>query len=266
MTSADAMPRILAVPRAAAQVTMAVLVTGATITAFVLSYRGLHDWFASHGYPAGWAWTVPLIVDAFIAVGELRLFTAAIDGAHWRVRLWAWIITLAGLALSVGGNIGHAQTTDWLTRLGWAWPPLAAAAMLGVGLGSLKQAAASSRGAQPQRPPRPRPRWLTWPAGWWPRHAPEPVSPGEQAVPETSFGFIPDPAAEQPERSNGHSVKLNAVRTTATPEQIAAARAEIFRLDGKVTARQIARDHLASDTSPLGDRRLAGRLIKEHQN
>jgi hypothetical protein len=308
------MPKILAAPRAAAQLVMAGLVTAATVTAFVLSYRGLHDWAVSHGYPASWAWTFPLIVDAFIAVGELRLFTAAIDGATWRARLWAWLVTLSGLALSVGGNIGHAQTSDWLTRLGWAWPPLAAAAMLGIGLGSLKASAAAARGTTAHVRPHKQvhvhwPRWARWPAGWWPRRAPGPGMGGlhpdlvivdevaqfadEQGTPLTgwqrdvlqkvttgaewtapgldrtragSFGFRPDLAAEQP-RPAANGKRVTRKRSTVTPAQITAAKAAIAaaRAAGRTpSGRQIARDHLATDTSPLGDRRLALRLLAGH--
>ncbi len=53
----------------------------------------------------------PLQVDVFIAVGELALFVALADAWQRRTRIGAWAVTLAGLAVSVAGNVGHVTAT-----------------------------------------------------------------------------------------------------------------------------------------------------------
>jgi hypothetical protein len=82
----------------------------------------------------------PLQIDTFIAVGELALFVALIDGWQRRSRILPWVVVLGGLAVSVAGNVGHvgwlAPVADKATA---AVPPFAAAAALAVGLGVLKR-------------------------------------------------------------------------------------------------------------------------------
>jgi hypothetical protein len=84
----------------------------------------------------------PLQVDVFIAVGELALFVALADRWASRSRAGAWAVTLAGLAVSVAGNVGHVTGHSPADRLTAAVPPLAAAAALAVGLGVLKRVVA----------------------------------------------------------------------------------------------------------------------------
>jgi hypothetical protein len=81
----------------------------------------------------------PLQVDVFIAVGELALFVALADRWATRSRAGTWAVTLAGLAVSVAGNVGHVTGHSATDRLTAAVPPLAAAAALAVGLGVLKR-------------------------------------------------------------------------------------------------------------------------------
>jgi hypothetical protein len=75
----------------------------------------------------------------FIAVGELALFVALADRWAPRSRAAAWLVTLAGLAVSVAGNVGHVASHALTARATAAVPPLAAASALAVGLGVLKR-------------------------------------------------------------------------------------------------------------------------------
>jgi hypothetical protein len=119
------------------------LVATASVASFAESYRALYDWAAWHGLSGIWAVGWPLQVDSFIAVGELALFVALTDGWQRRSRVAAWLVTLAGLAVSVAGNVGHAAAHTIAARATAAVPPLAAAAALAVGLGVLKRVMAS---------------------------------------------------------------------------------------------------------------------------
>jgi hypothetical protein len=110
----------------------------------------------------------------FIAVGgELALFVALADGWQRRSRVAAWAVTLAGLSVSVAGNIGHIAGGTAASRATAAVPPLAAAASLAVGLGVLKRVVekhhqgekapaatpAEQDGQGPAHHRRPRDRW-----------------------------------------------------------------------------------------------------------
>jgi hypothetical protein len=130
---------ILRTPRLAALVAIATLVASASATSFAESYRGLYLWAAHHGLSGPWAFIWPLQVDVFIAVGELALFVALADRWSARSRTAAWTVTLAGLAVSVAGNVGHIAGHDLASRTTAAVPPLAAASALAVGLGVLKR-------------------------------------------------------------------------------------------------------------------------------
>jgi hypothetical protein len=130
---------ILRVPRRAALVAIAALVAAASLVSFAESYRGLFLWAAEHGLTGAWAVIWPLQVDVFIAVGELALFVALVDRWAPRSRAAAWAVTLAGLAMSVAGNVGHVASHALTARSTAAVPPLAAASALAVGLGVLKR-------------------------------------------------------------------------------------------------------------------------------
>ena len=133
------MSGILRVPRRAALAAITVLVAASSFVSFGESYRGLFDWAREHGLAGPWAVIWPLQVDVFIAVGELALFVALADRWASRSRAGAWGVTLAGLAVSVAGNVGHVTGHSATNRLTAAVPPLAAAAALAVGLGVLKR-------------------------------------------------------------------------------------------------------------------------------
>lgn len=129
--------------RHAALAGIAALVAAASAVSFAESYHGLYLWARGHGIGGGWAVLWPLQVDVFIAVGELALFVALADGWAARSRAGAWAVTLAGLAVSVAGNVGHVTGGTIAARATAAVPPVAAAAALAVGLGVLKRATGS---------------------------------------------------------------------------------------------------------------------------
>jgi Protein of unknown function (DUF2637) len=133
--------------RKAALAAITLLVAAASLTSFAESYRALLDWATRHGLHGGWALAWPLQVDTFIAVGELALFVALADQWAARSRAAAWSVTLAGLAVSVAGNVGHVQSHDLASQATAAVPPLAAAAALAVGLGVLKRVVSASEQA-----------------------------------------------------------------------------------------------------------------------
>ena len=145
-------PGILRGPRLAALIAIAILVAAASIAAFTESYHGLYEWAGEHGLSGFWQAAFPVQVDVFIAVGELALFVALIDRWRTRDRLGAWLVTLAGVAVSVAGNIGHVASHRLTDRGTAAIPPLAAAAALAVGLGVLKRVVAA-RSRQPEPGP-----------------------------------------------------------------------------------------------------------------
>jgi hypothetical protein len=152
------MTGILRVPRRGALAAIAVLVAAASAVSFAESYRGLYDWAAEHGLTGPWAVIWPLQVDVFIAVGELALFVALADAWARRSRLGAWAVTLAGLAVSVAGNVGHVTGHTVADRATAAVPPLAAASALAVGLGVLKRVVEAHRqvyGTSSVQPPVP---------------------------------------------------------------------------------------------------------------
>jgi len=64
--------------RQAATVLLGCLALGATVAAFGQSYWALVEWARNHHIP--WPATWPLLVDSFMAMGEVRLFIAALDG------------------------------------------------------------------------------------------------------------------------------------------------------------------------------------------
>jgi Protein of unknown function (DUF2637) len=133
------MTGILRKPRRAALVAIAVLVAAASLVSFAESYRGLFLCAHHHGLSGPWAVIWPLQVDGFIAVGELALFVALADRWQRRSRVAAWAVILAGLAVSVAGNVGHVAGHSLASRATAAIPPLAAAASLAVGLGVMKR-------------------------------------------------------------------------------------------------------------------------------
>jgi hypothetical protein len=124
----------------------------ASANALAHSYAGLYDW-AVHHRLGGWqAKSWPAEIDVFLAVGELALYIAYLDGWPARQRIWPWVTALIGLAVSVAGNVGHIQAEPGqpvilADRLTAATSPIAAFAGLSVGLLVVKMTrqSASSR-------------------------------------------------------------------------------------------------------------------------
>jgi hypothetical protein len=144
--------------RCAALYAIGVIAILASVNALAHSYAGLYDW-AVHHRLGGWqAMSWPAEIDVFLAVGELALYVAYLDGWPARQRAWPWATALTGLTVSVAGNIGHIQAMPGhpvilADRLTAATSPLAAFAGLSVGLLVLKmtrqQANATTRASTP---------------------------------------------------------------------------------------------------------------------
>ncbi|MCW2934861.1 MAG: hypothetical protein JWM19_5823, partial [Actinomycetia bacterium] len=107
---------ILRVARAVALGLATAIVIAASAAAFAESYRALWLWALHHGYAGFWAVIFPLEIDSFIAVGELALFVALVDQWRTRARVFPWLVTLGGLAVSVAANVGHVASADLATR------------------------------------------------------------------------------------------------------------------------------------------------------
>jgi hypothetical protein len=131
---------------------IAVLIAAASAASFAESYRGLWLWARHHGIPGVWAAAFPAQVDVFIAVGELALFVALVLSWRRRSRAGAWLVTLAGLAVSVAGNVGHVAGHDTASRVTAGVPPVAATVALAVGLGVLKRLVRGDSEVTPEPP------------------------------------------------------------------------------------------------------------------
>jgi hypothetical protein len=125
--------------RRTALLAIAAIAIAASVNALAHSYSGLYAW-ALHHRLTGWqAVSWPAEIDVFLAVGELALYVAYLDGWPARQRIWPWTTTLVGLIVSVAGNVGHIQPLPGhpvlpADRLTAAASPLAAFAGLTVGL------------------------------------------------------------------------------------------------------------------------------------
>jgi hypothetical protein len=125
--------------RRAALYAIAVIAIAASANALAHSYAGLYDWAAHHRLTGWQAMSWPAEIDVFLAVGELALYVAYLDGWPSRQRIWPWATTLVGLTVSVAGNVGHIQPLPGhpvllADRLTASASPLAAFAGLTVGL------------------------------------------------------------------------------------------------------------------------------------
>src|SRR5258708_36006248 len=149
----------------------------------------------------------PAEIDVFLAIGELSLYIAYLDGWPPRHRVWPWATALTGLTVSIAGNIGHIQPEPGqpvilADRLTAATSPIAAFAGLAVGLLVLKMtrrqagprtpgtAGPETRASPPTPPPRPRrPSATRRSTGTYP--GPAPPSP-------TATPTAPPPASAWP--------------------------------------------------------------------
>lgn len=94
------------------------------MAAFWLSYEALTDLAGRSGVTTPWLW--PLIVDGLIVVATVAVVA--------RVGTYAWLLLLAGAAISVAGNVLHASLPDgalpvWLRATVAAVPPIALVAV-----------------------------------------------------------------------------------------------------------------------------------------
>jgi hypothetical protein len=125
--------------RKAALYAIAAIAILASGNALAHSYAGLYDWAVHHRLTGWQAMSWPAEIDVFLAVGELALYVAYLDGWPARQRIWPWATALTGLAVSVAGNVGHIQASvgdpvSVADRMTAATSPLAAFAGLSVGL------------------------------------------------------------------------------------------------------------------------------------
>src|SRR2546429_2841840 len=79
----------------------------ASVNALAHSYAGLYDW-AVHHRLGGWqAKSWPAEIDVFLAVGELALYVAYLDGWPAPQRIWPWTTAVIRLAGRGAGDNGH---------------------------------------------------------------------------------------------------------------------------------------------------------------
>ncbi|WP_329249547.1 DUF2637 domain-containing protein [Actinoallomurus sp. NBC_01490] len=136
---------------------MGVAVLVATGDGFAQSYAGLYGWAVEHGLHGWKADSFPLMVDLFIAVGELGLFLLAIDGHRLRRSFMAWadllvpaLVAASGWGASLVFNVGHIKVHAFSYRATAAVPPLAAMVGLLVLLRTLHRYVAQADEASSQ--------------------------------------------------------------------------------------------------------------------
>jgi hypothetical protein len=66
----------------------------ASANALTHSYAGLYDWAAHHSLTGWQAMSWPAEIDVFLAIGELALYVAYLDGWPTRQRIWPWATAL----------------------------------------------------------------------------------------------------------------------------------------------------------------------------
>jgi hypothetical protein len=218
--------------RSAALYAIGMIAILASANALAHSYAGLYDW-AIHHRLSGWqAKSWPAEIDVFLAVGELALYVAYLDGWPARQRIWPWTTALTGLAVSVAGNIGHIQAAPGhpviLTdRLTGATSPLAAFAGLSVGLLVLKMTRRRASTSAPE--PRIVPALMLAPP-------PRVTGTAADAGPGDPTTYLRWPG-QVPRRRNGTSPRPGVLRDASAIYQQASARGE--RLSQRMLARQL---------------------------
>jgi hypothetical protein len=200
--------------RRAALYAIAAIAILASANALAHSYAGLYDWAAYHRLTGWQAMSWPAEIDVFLAVGELALYIAYLDGWSARRRAWPWATALTGLTVSVAGNVGHVQAwpghpVSLADRLTAAASPLAAFAGLSVGLLVVKMTRQRSTG-QPRHPGLPAAHALAAPPPAAAECAEPPV-----IVSERGLGG-PDPRVLRDARVLAHnaSARIQARRTS----------------------------------------------------
>jgi hypothetical protein len=125
--------------RRAALYAIGVIAILASANALAHSYAGLYEWAVHHRLTGWQARSWPAEIDVLLAVGELALYVAYLDGWPARQRAWPWATALMGLGVSIAGNVGHIEPVPGhpvmlADRLTAAASPVAAFAGLSVGL------------------------------------------------------------------------------------------------------------------------------------
>lgn len=103
----------------------ALAVLAVTGIAAVISYSHMFDWAKANHEPDWRARLFPLSVDGAILASTLVLYADSRAGR--RADKLAYFITLAGIAWSVGANVGHTWVSDYAAKMIAGWPPIAMA-------------------------------------------------------------------------------------------------------------------------------------------
>lgn len=103
----------------------AAAVLAVTGIAAIISYSHMQDWALANHEPGWRARLFPLSVDGAILASTLVLYADSRAGR--RADKLAYFITLAGIAWSVGANIGHTWVSDLAAKMIAGWPPIAMA-------------------------------------------------------------------------------------------------------------------------------------------
>lgn len=193
-----------------ALVMIGVLNVIATVVAFEESYAGLYQWAHQHnvlGFNAG-IW--PLMVDLIILVAEAGLFVAHHDKWKWQHKVWLWFVMFTALGVSTGGNTGHVHSTDWLSHLTAALPPVALMFTMTVGFGVMKRTFLN----KPRVAARPAERVHVGTAPW----VESPALAGSHIAP-ASASHIHGPAPETPLTAPVSSPETPAVSVPEMPAE-----------------------------------------------
>ena len=250
--------------RRAALHAIGAIAIGASVNALAHSYAGLYDWAAHHRL-AGWqAMSWPAEIDVFLAIGELALYVAYLDGWPARQRIWPWTTALTGLAVSIAGNIGHIQAAPGqpvilADRVTAATSPIAAFAGLTVGLLVLKmtrQQTASSGAEATAAPARQHrsPAAVSPPPGPHPGTVLNGAAGGHQPAPSAADGGSsprarPGPGSSGPGRSLLHDATVLYQAAAANGERLSQRRlASQFRRHGH----RFSNQHLQAIAASIG--------------
>jgi hypothetical protein len=166
----------------------------ATVVSFGESYFGLYRWATEHGVAGFWGGVWPMMVDLIILVAEAALFVAHHDKWKTRHKAWLWSVMFTALGVSTGANTGHVHSTDYLSHLTAALPPVALMFTMTVGFGVMKRTFMN----KPEAPARPAERVHVGTAPW----IESPVLAASHVRAETPLTPVAEtsqPAVSQPE-------------------------------------------------------------------
>jgi hypothetical protein len=123
--SADRTDRLIAAIRVALVVALTALVLAIAALAYVVSFEAIRAFAVeTAAFPAGLAWSAPLLVDSFTTAASLVILWRYLRGDHWRAPWYAWTLVACATAVSVALNVAHAP--DRLAaQLFAALPPVA---------------------------------------------------------------------------------------------------------------------------------------------